>query len=93
MFGRTPSPKNEESPFNPTSPYGVAKFDAYWDCKKLSTGYDMFACNGILFNHKSPRCGEIFVTRKITIALVEEDDGRVKKENQDFTSYITFHLN
>jgi GDPmannose 4,6-dehydratase len=69
MFGRTSSPQNEESPFNPTSPYAVAKAYAYWMTKNYRLGYDMFACNGILFNHESPRRGEIFVTRKITMAL------------------------
>ena len=69
MFGRTPSPQNEESPFNPTSPYAVAKVYAYWTAKNYRLGYNMFACNGILFNHESPRRGEIFVTRKITMAL------------------------
>jgi GDPmannose 4,6-dehydratase len=69
MFGRTPSPQNEESPFNPTSPYAVAKVYAYWIAKNYRLGYNMFACNGILFNHESPRRGEIFVTRKITMAL------------------------
>lgn len=69
MFGRTPSPQNEESPFNPTSPYAVAKVYAYWIAKNYRLGYNMFACNGILFNHESPRRGETFVTRKITMAL------------------------
>ena len=69
MFGRTPSPQNEESPFKPTSPYAVAKVYAYWIAKNYRLGYNMFACNGILFNHESPRRGEIFVTRKITMAL------------------------
>jgi GDPmannose 4,6-dehydratase len=69
MFGRSPSPQNEETPFNPTSPYAVAKVYAYWITKNYRLGYDMFACNGILFNHESPRRGEIFVTRKITMAI------------------------
>jgi GDPmannose 4,6-dehydratase len=69
MFGRTPSPQNEESPFSPTSPYAVSKVYAYWIAKNYRLGYNMFACNGILFNHESPRRGEIFVTRKITMAL------------------------
>ncbi|MCW3998726.1 MAG: GDP-mannose 4,6-dehydratase [Candidatus Bathyarchaeota archaeon] len=69
MFGRTPSPQNEESPFNPTSPYAVAKVYAYWIAKNYRLGYNMFACNGILFNHESPRRGEIFVTRKISMAV------------------------
>ncbi len=69
MFGRTTSPQNEESPFSPTSPYAVAKVYAYWTAKNYRLGYNMFACNGILFNHESPRRGEIFVTRKITMAI------------------------
>jgi GDPmannose 4,6-dehydratase len=69
MFGRTPSPQNEESQFNPTSPYAVAKVFAYWTAKNYRLGYNVFACNGILFNHESPRRGEIFVTRKVTKAI------------------------
>ena len=69
MFGQSPSPQNELTTFNPTSPYAVAKVYAYWITKNYRTGYNMFACNGILFNHESPRRGEIFVTRKITMAI------------------------
>jgi GDPmannose 4,6-dehydratase len=69
MFGRTASPQNEESAFSPTSPYAVAKVYAYWTAKNYRLGYGLFACNGILFNHESPRRGEIFVTRKITMAI------------------------
>ncbi len=69
MFGRTASPQNEESAFSPTSPYAVAKVYAYWMAKNYRLGYGLFACNGILFNHESPRRGEIFVTRKITMAI------------------------
>jgi GDPmannose 4,6-dehydratase len=69
MFGNTPSPQNEESPFCPTSPYATAKVYAYWMTKNYRLGYSLFACNGILFNHESPRRGEIFVTRKITMAI------------------------
>lgn len=69
MFGRSPSPQNESSPFDPTSPYAVAKVYAYWITKNYRIGYNMFACNGILFNHESPRRGEIFVTRKITMGI------------------------
>jgi GDPmannose 4,6-dehydratase len=57
----------EESPFHPRSPYGVAKIYGYWITKNYREAYDTFACNGILFNHESPRRGETFVTRKITI--------------------------
>ncbi len=69
MFGRAASPQNEETPFSPTSPYAAAKVYAYWLTKNYRIGYGMFACNGILFNHESPRRGEIFVTRKITMAI------------------------
>jgi GDPmannose 4,6-dehydratase len=69
MFGRVPSPQNEETQFSPTSPYAVAKVYAFWIAKNYREGYGMFACNGILFNHESPRRGEIFVTRKITMAI------------------------
>jgi GDPmannose 4,6-dehydratase len=66
MFGASPSPQNEETPFRPRSPYACAKVYAYWMTKNYRDGYNIFACNGILFNHESPRRGETFVTRKIT---------------------------
>ena len=66
MFGAAPPPQNEETPFKPRSPYACAKVYAYWMAKNYRDGYNMFACNGILFNHESPRRGETFVTRKIT---------------------------
>jgi GDPmannose 4,6-dehydratase len=69
MFGDAPPPQNEETPFRPRSPYGVAKVYAYWMAKNYREGYGMFAVNGILFNHESPRRGETFVSRKITRAL------------------------
>jgi GDPmannose 4,6-dehydratase len=69
MFGRTPPPQNEDSPFSPTSPYAVSKVFAYWMSKNYREGYGLFVCNGILFNHESPRRGEIFVTRKITMGI------------------------
>jgi GDPmannose 4,6-dehydratase len=62
-------PQKESTPFYPRSPYGVAKLYAYWITKNYRESYDMFACTGILFNHESPRRGETFVTRKITIGL------------------------
>ncbi|MBU2213127.1 GDP-mannose 4,6-dehydratase [Patescibacteria group bacterium] len=71
MFGSTPPPQNEESPFHPRSPYGVAKVYAYWMTVNYRESYDLFACNGILFNHESPRRGETFVTRKITRAIAD----------------------
>jgi GDPmannose 4,6-dehydratase len=70
MFGISPPPQNEETPFRPQSPYGAAKLYAYWMTKVYRTGYNMFACNGILFNHESPRRGETFVTKKIVRGAV-----------------------
>tara|TARA_A100001015_G_scaffold293795_1_gene370846 strand:- start:5158 stop:6192 length:1035 start_codon:yes stop_codon:yes gene_type:complete len=70
LYGVTKeSPQNEETPFYPRSPYGVAKLYAYWITKNYREAYGMYACNGILFNHESPVRGETFVTRKITKAL------------------------
>src|SRR4051794_8607992 len=69
MFGAAPPPQNEETPFHPRSPYGVSKVAAYWATVNYREAYDMFAVNGILFNHESPRRGETFVTRKITRAV------------------------
>jgi len=66
MFGHTPPPHNEDSCFWPRSPYACAKVYSYWMTRNYRDGYTMFACNGILFNHESPRRGETFVTRKIT---------------------------
>ncbi len=68
MFGAAPPPQNEETPFRPQSPYGAAKVYAYYMVKNYREAYNLFACNGILFNHESPRRGETFVTRKITRA-------------------------
>ncbi len=69
MFGAAPPPQNEHTPFYPKSPYAAAKVYAYWMVTNYREGYNLFACNGILFNHESPRRGETFVTRKITRAL------------------------
>jgi GDPmannose 4,6-dehydratase len=75
LYGGMPENKNERgfydelSPFYPRSPYGVAKIYGFWITKNYREAYDMFACNGILFNHESPRRGETFVTRKITRAV------------------------
>ena len=69
MFGATPPPQNEETPFYPRSPYGVAKVYSYWITKNYREAYGLFATNGILFNHESPRRGDTFVTRKITRAV------------------------
>ncbi|MBI4032697.1 GDP-mannose 4,6-dehydratase [Candidatus Berkelbacteria bacterium] len=65
MFGAAPPPQTETTPFHPRSPYGVAKVYGYWMVRNYRDGYGMFAANGILFNHESPRRGETFVTRKI----------------------------
>ena len=69
MFGATPPPQNESTPFYPRSPYGVAKVYSYWITKNYREAYGVFASNGILFNHESPRRGDTFVTRKITRAV------------------------
>ena len=67
-MGKSGNSQNENTPFYPRSPYGVAKLYAYWITVNYREAYDIFACNGILFNHESPRRGETFVTRKITRA-------------------------
>ena len=71
LFGGLPetAPQSEKTPFYPKSPYGVAKLYSYWITVNYRESYDIFACNGILFNHESPRRGETFVTRKITRAV------------------------
>ena len=79
MFGGTPPPQNESSPFRPRSPYAAAKVYAYWMVRNYKEAYNMFATNGILFNHESPRRGETFVTRKITRGLVNILAGKEKK--------------
>src|SRR5262245_9850780 len=73
MFGATPPPQGEKTPFYPRSPYAAAKVAAHWFTVNYREAYNLFACNGILFNHESPRRGETFVTRKITRAV-----GRIK---------------
>ena len=78
MFGSTPPPQNEETPFHPRSPYGAAKVFAYWLTVNYRESYDMFATNGILFNHESPRRGETFVTRKISRAVARIAAGTQK---------------
>ena len=76
MFGATPPPQDEETPFYPRSPYGAAKVYSYWMTRNYREAYGMFAVNGILFNHESPRRGETFVTRKIAMAAARIADGR-----------------
>ena len=68
MFGATPPPQSEETPFYPRSPYGAAKVYGYWMTRNYREGHGLFAVNGILFNHESPRRGETFVTRKLARA-------------------------
>ena len=69
MFGAAPPPQSETTPFHPRSPYAVSKVAAHWYGVNYREAYDLFVCNGILFNHESPRRGETFVTRKITRAV------------------------
>ena len=75
MFGATPPPQSELTPFHPRSPYGVAKVYSYWITKNYRESYGIHASNGILFNHESPRRGETFVTRKITQAAARISRG------------------
>ena len=80
MYGNVQStPQNEKTPFYPLSPYGVAKLYAHWITKNYREAYNIFACNGILFNHESPRRGETFVTKKIVSALCKIKEGKQKK--------------
>ena len=78
LFGGIPGtePQNENTPFYPKSPYGAAKLYAYWITVNYRESYDIFACNGILFNHESPRRGETFVTKKITKAVARIHQGK-----------------
>lgn len=69
MFGASNPPQNEDTPFKPRSPYACSKVYAYWMVVNYRQGYDIFGCNGILFNHEGPRRGETFVSRKITEAI------------------------
>jgi len=75
MFGATPPPQHEKTGFHPRSPYGVAKLYAYWMTRNYREGYGLYAVNGILFNHESPRRGETFVTRKVTRAVARIQAG------------------
>jgi len=79
MFGNMPGPLNEKTPFQPRSPYAAAKVYAYWITVNYREGYGLFATNGILFNHESPRRGETFVSRKITKAAAKIKLGRQDK--------------
>lgn len=79
MFGATEPPQNEHSPFYPRSPYAAAKVYAYWMAVNYREAYGMYTCNGIMFNHESPRRGENFITRKITLTLAGILAGRIDK--------------
>ena len=79
MFGAAPPPQDENTAFCPRSPYAAAKVYAYWMVVNYREGYKMFACNGVLFNHESPRRGETFVTRKITRAIANILKGKQRK--------------
>lgn len=79
MFGAATPPQNEKTSFYPRSPYAVAKVYAYWIAVNYREGYNLFVCNGILFNHESPRRGETFVTRKITRAIANMLAGNQRK--------------
>ncbi len=86
MFGLTAPPQNEQSPFHPRSPYGVAKLYAHWMTVNYREAHGMFACSGILFNHESPRRGENFVSRKVTrgvAAIVAGRGPRLRLGNLD----------
>src|SRR6266481_5903887 len=78
MFGAAPPPQSERTPFYPRSPYGVSKLAAHWFAVNYREAYGLFICNGILFNHESPRRGETFVSRKVTRAV-----GRIAQGLQD----------
>lgn len=75
MFGSSPGPQDENTPFRPRSPYGVAKLYSHWISRNYREAYNLFAVSGILFNHESPRRGETFVTRKITRAVARISQG------------------
>jgi GDPmannose 4,6-dehydratase len=79
MFGAAPAPQGEHTAFQPQSPYAVAKVYAYWMVVNYRQGYNLFACNGLLFNHESPRRGETFVTRKVTRAVARILAGQQQK--------------
>ena len=80
MYGKVrETPQNEKTPFYPRSPYGVAKVYAHWITVNYREAYNIFACNGILFNHESPRRGETFVTKKIVSALTNIKFGKQKR--------------
>ena len=80
LFGKViETPQNELTPFYPRSPYGIAKLYSFWISKNYREAYDMYCCNGILFNHESPRRGENFISRKITLSIAKIINGDQKK--------------
>ncbi|RME56075.1 GDP-mannose 4,6-dehydratase [Candidatus Parcubacteria bacterium] len=79
MFGASPPPQNEQTPFRPRSPYGISKVFSFYAVQNYREAYGLFACNGILFNHESPRRGETFVTRKIARGVARIRAGLDKK--------------
>ncbi|MBM4439465.1 MAG: GDP-mannose 4,6-dehydratase [Candidatus Rokubacteria bacterium] len=79
MFGDAPAPQHEGTPFQPRSPYAAAKLYAYWVARNYREGYGLFVCNGIMFNHESPRRGPTFVSRKITMAVAAILAGKQEK--------------
>jgi len=78
MLGAAPPPQSESTLFHPRSPYATAKVYAYWMARNYREGHNLYACNGILFNHESPRRGETFVTREITRTLARIKSGKEK---------------
>ena len=79
MFGSAPPPQNEGTPFQPRSPYAASKLAAHWYAVNYREAYGLFICNGILFNHESPRRGETFVSRKVTRAVGRIREGLQQK--------------
>ncbi len=79
MYGAAPPPQGPDTPFHPRSPYACAKLHAHWQTINYREAYGLFACSGILFNHESPRRGESFVTRKVTLGATRIKEGLQKK--------------
>jgi GDPmannose 4,6-dehydratase len=79
MFGAAPPPQGLDTPFHPRSPYACAKLYAHWQTINYREAYGLFACSGVLFNHESPRRGESFVTRKVTLGAARIKEGLQKK--------------
>jgi GDPmannose 4,6-dehydratase len=79
MFGSAPPPQGLDTPFHPRSPYACAKLYAHWQTVNYREAYGLFACSGILFNHESPRRGESFVTRKVTLGAARIKEGLQRK--------------